>query len=415
MQAVLSAFQRFSAIGTEGRSEEERRAIQTTNISAALVLLVVLSYDAFYLLYDAAALWPLILANLGYGALYVTVPLINGLGRRRLAICVFMLVAFANIGTATYFLGTAAGIQLYYMNTAGLCTLMTLADERLDSAVYILGSALLFLLAMLNFDVGAIQVFPDWLLQGLFAGSTLGVVMLITLPSFIYRRLALDAEAQLGEANARNEELLHNILPEPIAERLRTESLDVVADRHDATVVFADIAGFSRFASHRRPETVVKLLNEVFSRFDDLCDRHGVEKIKTIGDGYMAAAGLPEPDPQHAQKAANLALAMVEALKRYNAERGDDVEMRIGLHSGPLVAGVIGKRKFTYDLWGDTVNVASRLEATGERSRIQVSANTRALLKDGYRFEPRGEVDLRGIGAQTTYYLTSPAGATALA
>jgi adenylate cyclase len=213
------------------------------------------------------------------------------------------------------------------------------------------------------------------------------------------------ALAALRVEQDRSERLLLNILPAPIAERLKDEP-DVIADAFDpVTVLFADLVGFTAFAHARPPAEVVAVLNQLFSRFDELADRHGLEKIKTIGDAYMVAGGLPVPRPGHEAAIAEMALDMCDAVQRFRSETGVDLAIRVGIDSGPVVAGVIGHRKFSYDVWGDTVNMASRMEAHGLPSSIQVTDTVCRRLRGDYELRERGTVDIRGRGPTTTYLL----------
>jgi guanylate cyclase len=203
----------------------------------------------------------------------------------------------------------------------------------------------------------------------------------------------------------RSERLLLNVLPATIAERLK-DAPDVIADAFEAvTVLFADIVGFTAFAHARPPAEVVAVLNRLFSRFDELADRHGLEKIKTIGDAYMVAGGLPVPRPDHQAAVAEMALDMRDAVDRFRAETGVELAIRVGIDSGPVVAGVIGHRKFSYDVWGDTVNMASRMEAHGLPACIQVTHNVYERLCGRYEFGERGTVEVKGKGPTTTYLL----------
>jgi class 3 adenylate cyclase len=181
----------------------------------------------------------------------------------------------------------------------------------------------------------------------------------------------------------------------------------VIADRIDeATVLFCDLVGFTRIASQMTPLELIHNLNSIFSEFDALTQGLGVEKIKTIGDAYMAVAGIPQARPDHAETAAELALGMLTALERVNAASRTHFQIRIGMHTGAVVAGIIGTHKFIYDVWGDTVNIASRLETNSAPGRIQVSGETRAALAHRYEFEPRGAINLRGRGRAVTWFLT---------
>jgi class 3 adenylate cyclase len=207
-------------------------------------------------------------------------------------------------------------------------------------------------------------------------------------------------------AQASSESLLLNVLPRSIAERLKREP-GIIADSHpDVTVVFADVVDFTPFTERTAPERVVGVLDEIFTAFDDLAERIGLEKIKTVGDAYMVVAGLPDPRPDHAEAGADMALAMQEELSRLRTTLDLDLRIRVGMHSGPVIAGVIGRRKFIYDLWGDAVNTASRMESSGLPGRIQVTETVFERLRTKYSFEPRGEIDVKGKGLLRAYLLT---------
>ena len=219
------------------------------------------------------------------------------------------------------------------------------------------------------------------------------------------RRREFLRERALEQEGARSDALLHNILPEEIATRLRTEPGAIAEAADDVSVLFADIVGFTPFSETLPPTELVTLLDGLFTVFDDICGRHGVEKIKTIGDAYMAVAGVPRPDPDHAASIAELALEMQAATAVFAERWPGPLELRIGISSGPVVAGVIGHRKFAYDLWGDTVNTASRMESHGAPGSIQVSASTYALLRDRYTFGESQVTEVKGKGAVETYLL----------
>lgn len=211
---------------------------------------------------------------------------------------------------------------------------------------------------------------------------------------------------RLQREHDRNRELMLAILPETVADRLMAQP-GMIADRHDGcTIVFADLVGFTAHSKGKDAEQIVGELNTVFSRFDTLTTQHGAEKIKTIGDGYMAAAGLPDPDPDHVAHACDLALAMVEAMPGLNTDMGTDFALRVGVHTGPAVAGVVGTSKFAYDVWGDTVNLASRLESTGTPGLVVTSAAVAAALNGLHHVEPVGVKDLKGQGPTEIYRLT---------
>lgn len=203
----------------------------------------------------------------------------------------------------------------------------------------------------------------------------------------------------------KSQELLLNILPEAIAERLKKEQ-GIIADEFAAvSVMFADIVGFTQLSASILPKELVHLLNDIFSSFDRLAEKHGLEKIKTIGDSYMVVAGLPNPRLDHALAIADMALDMQEAIGEYRDRLGVNLSIRIGIHSGPVVAGIIGTKKFIYDLWGDTVNTASRMESHGIPDGIQISQATYELIQDKYEFEKRGLINIKGKGQMAAYLL----------
>jgi adenylate cyclase len=199
--------------------------------------------------------------------------------------------------------------------------------------------------------------------------------------------------------------VLLNVLQAPDAGRLKGGDA-VIADRFsEVTVLFADLVDFTRRSQDADPERVVQVLDELFSALDRLAERHGLEKIKTVGDAYMVAAGVPEGRPDHARAIAQLALDMVESVAPGGTVGDLGLELRVGINSGPVVAGVIGRKRFLYDLWGDAVNTASRMESAGTPGRIQVTRATYELIKDDFVLEPRGVVPVKGKGEMETWYL----------
>lgn len=220
------------------------------------------------------------------------------------------------------------------------------------------------------------------------------------------RLIQLQEEKQLLEIEQeKSERLLLNILPKVIAERLKRGEHTIAERYASVTVLFADLVDFSALANHTDPQELVTMLNDLFSRFDYIAERHGLEKIKTIGDSYLVVGGLPEPRANHAEAVAEMALEMLAALANLNRERGTSLSLRIGLNSGPVVAGVIGRKKFAYDLWGATVNLAHRMQATGLPNRINVSGGTCELLRDKFHLTERGTIHCKGLGKVRTYLL----------
>jgi len=203
---------------------------------------------------------------------------------------------------------------------------------------------------------------------------------------------------QLQVEREKSEQLLLNILPGPIAERMKKGETNIADSYPDVTVLLADLVGFTTLAAYVGPEQIVQLLNEIFSAFDLLAEKHGLEKIKTIGDAYMVAGGMTFPRTDHAEASAELALNMQEEIERLNEQYSTSVRLRIGICTGSVVAGVIGRKRFAYDLWGDTVNLACHLESTGEAGKIQISESTHGRLKGKYQF---GEKHRAGVGEQS--------------
>jgi adenylate cyclase len=268
------------------------------------------------------------------------------------------------------------------------------ADRRahLWLAVFVFTTLIAFVVSR---QVEALYVLPNRQYVSLFN------LLIITL--FIYLMLYYFVR-QSARLYDESEMLLRNILPDEIADRLKSSDEMIADEFSSASILFADIVGFTPLAADLHPVGTVNLLNEVFTGFDSLVEARGLEKIKTIGDAYMVASGVPVARDDHARALCDLAIDLLEhcAANTYNGER---VQMRIGIASGPVTAGIIGRHKFSYDLWGDTVNLASRMETTGTPGRIQVPAVTRALVTDGFIWEERGVVEVKGRGPVETWYL----------
>ena len=240
---------------------------------------------------------------------------------------------------------------------------------------------------------------PRWINTTFFVmniGTSFGI-MFTALLFFVRER---------DEARERSEFLLLNILPQEIADRLKREP-GTIADSHpEASILFADIVGFTPLSSQLGPVEMIEVLNQVYSGFDDLVDKYGVEKIRTIGDNYMVAAGIPTSRADHVEALANLALDMLEFCRQLPPIGDARLNFRIGINTGPLTAGVIGNKKFHYDIWGDAVNTASRMESHGLPGRIQVTDEVATILKDAFVLEPRGMIEIKGKGKMQTWFLT---------
>ena len=239
---------------------------------------------------------------------------------------------------------------------------------------------------------------PQLFIYILGISNIVGSLLILGLPMGMYA-------LELAKEREKSERLLHNILPKEIADVLK-ETDDLIAmDNPEISVLFADIVNFTPMAESKSADELVSLLNGMFSRFDDLCEKHGAEKIKTIGDSYMVVAGAPEPRPDHAKVLAKIAVEMLAVAGEYRDHHDEPIQLRIGLHSGPAISGVIGKSKFAFDLWGDTINTAARMESHGRPGRVRVSRSTYELLKNELAFCKPEVVEVKGKGNLETYLL----------
>jgi adenylate cyclase len=260
--------------------------------------------------------------------------------------------------------------------------------------------------------LGNISPLPAWFTTTMLAlNIAVGGTMVFTLLA-IFAKQRQDALSALQIAQDRAENLLLNVLPRSIADRLKLDSHTIADQFSSASILFADVVDFTPKSEHLAPAEVVGLLDHLFSHFDALADQYGLEKIKTIGDAYMVAAGVPLPRPDHARALVLMALDMIEAMRSSDDVGHLGLELRIGINSGPVVAGVIGRKRFLYDLWGDAVNTASRMESQGTPGRIQITRATYELLGDEFECEPKGTIAVKGKGEMEVWHvLGGPNGA----
>jgi adenylate cyclase len=271
-----------------------------------------------------------------------------------------------------------------------------------------------FLVVFLGSGIAGQIIGPVWDPLPLWFTSTMlalniavgGTMMFILLAVFAKQRR--EALAALREEQEKAENLLLNILPRSIADKLKAEAQPIADHFGSASILFADVADFTPWSERLPPADVVGYLDQLFSHFDELAERYGLEKIKTIGDCYMVAAGVPAPRSDHARALALMALDMLEAMRTHEIFGHHGLELRVGINSGPVVAGVIGRKRFLYDLWGDAVNTASRMESHGTPGRIQITRATYDLLADEFECEPRGTIAVKGKGEIEAWYLNRP-------
>ena len=395
---------RLARLGADPEDDDELRHKKSLLVLLAALILPV------------SAVWGA--AYLAFGSLVGIVPYIY------LAVSIGSLVLFARtrnfrlllvIQLLDILLTTTAGQMLVggFLPSGGvglwgiLAPLGALVFLEVRRAIRWFG---LFVLVFLLTGIAGEVLFPDANLPSWFTTTMLalnvigaGAIAFTLLASFADQRNA--ALAALRVEQEKSELLLMNILPGSIAQRLKAAS-QTIADHFDsASILFADVVDFTPLAQRLPPAEVVGILDQLFSRFDTLLERHGLEKIKTIGDCYMAAAGVPDPSPDHARRAALLALDMRQAVATSLVGDGFGLELRIGINSGPVIAGVIGSKRFLYDLWGDAVNTASRMESHSMPGEIQITRATYELLKDEFVCRPRGAIEVKGKGRMETWYL----------
>jgi len=389
-------------LGTAGYGPEIRRRLLIVNLIAYLIAISTTEYALQYIQLDPVKYKPLILINFGLVAMALMVPAMHRFSPIAGGMLIVVSEYIAMMAISVY-LGRLGGVHLQFLvASAAPFVVFGLERIRLIAAVVILG-LVLHLVAWFKFPSETALIKTDQeFLDSLYTQAAITTVGLIAASVWYAFRL-------VERARAETDTLLRNILPDVVADRLKARPGELIADSHDeVSVLFADISGFVALARSLGAAKVVNLLNEIVSEFDRLAAQHGVEKIKTIGDAYMAVAGLPEPAEDHAERLARMALDMLATVERVRAETGLALQMRIGMAAGPVLAGVIGTRKFSYDVWGDAVNLAARLENLGEPGRIHICPLCRERLQHEFEVESRGLTDIKGVGRQETWYLLGP-------
>ncbi|KUI29832.1 adenylate cyclase [Mycobacterium sp. IS-1496] len=348
--------------------------------------------------------WWIGILNLAFAALFLANPLLYRFGEL-IAPLTFFFLAYLSVTFICYSVGTGSGLQFYYLVAASLVVLV-LGIERIVMSAVIVAVGLAACIAIEltvpeDRDLGP----PGMMTVGFVLSAVSATVMVFATVWYALRETDR-AERAMESEYQRSERLLANILPASVAERLKDPAHTIIADRYDdASILFADIAGYTKRASDTSPTELVRFLDRLYTDLDGLVDRHGLEKVKTSGDSYMVVSGVPRPRPDHVEALACLALDMAEAVADLKDPLGRAVPLRIGLASGPVVAGVVGARKFFYDVWGDAVNVAARMETTDEEGRIQVPHNVYERIRSSFILEERGDVDVKGKGVIHTWYL----------
>ena len=387
------------ALGTEKYPPKVRRRLQTLNVMAYLIVITSTIYALIYALDDLETYFWIVLVNLMLAAVGLCVPFAHRFHELAGGLLILVCEPMSLFALAAV-LGRDAGIQLnLIVGAAAPFVILGLERPAFVAAVVVMCFTLHVAAWFLFPPENAIITTEPDLKRQLYVSSA-ATAFGVTAALFYYAfRLTAKAEAE-------TEALLRNILPESVVERLKANPGEAIAESFgDTSVLFADLKGFVSLSHQLGAERTVAMLNDLVHGFDRLAVEHGVEKIKTIGDCYMAVTGLPKRVPDHTARLARFALAMQgvagETAQRFNL----DLHLRIGLASGPVMAGVIGAQKFTYDVWGDTVNLASRLEGAGEPGCIHVSNVVREKLAAAFVLMCRGDVLLKGVGPQRTWYL----------
>ncbi len=325
----------------------------------------------------------------------------------RLARLWLMVTVNAHLAVLIFLTGSVFGVSIFGVTNTVLASVIFDPPEK-KSRLFFMGFPIVCLVlgacvfTQAHIDLSAVQPILISLMRTVnMVLATLSVLLILN----VFDREVLKTEDYLVQERERSDRLLHAVLPQKIANELRQNDR-MIADRHpEVSVLFADIAGFTPWASKQDPEVVVSLLEKIFSRFDAIVARLGAEKIKTIGDAYMVVSGAPDPRHDHAHIIARLALALLQEIKLIRQETGIDLDVRIGVHTGSVIAGVIGAMRFSYDIWGDTVNTASRMESHGQAGRIQISQQTQERLGKEFITIERGVIDVKGKGEMTTWWL----------
>lgn len=392
----------LAALGTHQYDEDTRRRLKILNLIAYLIAITTLIYAIQHAVLDFDKFAPLIWTNLALVPIAIAVPFSHRISPIAGGI-IIVVAEWIALTYITALIGTGSGVH-YQFFVAAAAPFVVFGLERiwLVLATVLSGLTLHLVCAFLFPPESAIITNVPELVESIYVQAVITTVALIAAVVWYAFQLVETAKAE-------NERLLRNILPDEIVERLKSNPTDIVADAHtDTAVLFADIAGFVALSKSLGPERVVRLLNELIRAFDALAEHHRVEKIKTIGDAYMAAAGVPTPVERPAVRLTAFALEMIGEAQRIRTRYGLEFELRLGMARGPLMAGVIGTRKFSYDIWGDTVNLAARLENRSMPGRLMICPQCREEVSDVFELEECGEIEIRGVGRQSVWFVVGP-------
>jgi adenylate cyclase len=399
--SVLSRIHDLLYIGVDRSANlYEIRHVLLLNIMVAVLSSFVLFLSA--LLYKSIPFMSLM--GIGYIIMVTFIYYMHHCGLFALARIYFGTLSWVLITSGALYFGKEANMHYYLLFSLNPIFFMHTRKEKLHQLFFVALYICSFLAIEFIPQLQAYQQFSPR--EVLFASYIIksGVIPLALIVSFFSFYIINHTENNLVAEQKLSESLLLNILPAPIVNKLKTDPGMVAEKSESGSVLFADIVGFTALTAEKTPDETVSMLNDIFSEFDTLIEEAGLEKIKTIGDAVMVAGGIPEHCEDHLELTAGLALAMLKTVReKYSEKYG--IDLRIGIDSGEIIAGVIGRRKFLYDLWGSTVNTASRMESTGTVGRIQVTERVYKKLRRAFSFERRGEISCKGMGEVTTYYL----------
>jgi adenylate cyclase len=397
---------RIISIGIVTQDPAIARRQRCVNVGAFATSLDTFSHLVFLAFYDFRDLLIINAHNLLMTVAPLLVPRLHRFGENVGAVTLILMILAGN-SFVVWTLGRSSDVHVYFTLAGAMLLLLGVHKWRL--VLFLFSLYVIALITALNFaPERGYQLPDDAALRQLLSGQVMISTIIITGAMLFYAlTLVQRAEIELQDQYERSEALIGIVMPPPIAARLKSGREARIADRIETlSVMFADLAGFTGAAHDLPPAQVVEFLDQLVRTFDTLAERHRVEKIKTIGDSYMAGAGFDADARAGALATGRLALAMIAAIAHQPPLAGRKLNMRIGIHCGEATAGIIGETRFSYDVWGDAVNVASRMESTGVAGRIQVSDAYRALTEDAFVFEERGPTDLKGIGAVRTFFLT---------
>lgn len=379
------------------------RSRKVINITTSIAAVVTLSF-AVMVLVTQPGNWRIALINFVAAVIFAVIPFMHRYGVV-VAQLTLIVTSYVVLSVLTLNVGTGSGLQFYFLVAATVAVLVLGIEHVVLACVLVaIGAAIVITLQFSVPNDTGLQ--PPWALPVGFITSVVSACVMAVATVWYALREIERAEQAMEQEYDRSESLLANILPASIATRLKNPATTIIADKYDdASVLFADIAGYTERASQSTPADLVDFLNRLYTEFDRLVDRHGLEKVKTSGDCYIVVSGVPEPRPDHLEALACLALNMSDAIAGLRDQVGQAVPVRIGIGVGPVVAGVVGTRRFFYDVWGDAVNVAARMESTGVQGRIQVPQAVYERLEETFVFEPRGNVEIKGKGVMPTWFL----------